>query len=100
MRSECNLEREGYFHLKGKEIVTVPCPSAGGERLKHFCRFLHKVTDPEETVVMHLLCTNKRISLGEEGFATDQPADQVDAMCRPVVEEQLVQFVDVGVLLR
>ena len=41
----------------------------------------------------------KRILPCEEGFATNKPADQVDPMCRAVVEEQLVQFVDVGVLL-
>ena len=46
------------------------------------------------------LGNNERRSPCEEGFATDKSAEEVDAMCGAVVEEELVQLVDVRVLLR
>ena len=46
------------------------------------------------------LGNNERRSPCEEGFATDKSTEEIDAMCRAVVEEKLVELVDVRVLLR
>ena len=46
------------------------------------------------------LGNNERRSPCEEGFATDKSTEEVDAMCRAVVKEELVELVDVRVLLR
>ena len=46
------------------------------------------------------LGNNERRSPCEEGFATDKSTEEIDAMCRAVVEEELVELVDIRVLLR
>ena len=42
----------------------------------------------------------ERRSPCEEGFAADKSTEEIDAMCRAVVEKELVELVDVRVLLR
>ena len=46
------------------------------------------------------LGNNERRSPCEEGFATDKSTEEIDAMCRTVVEKELVQLVDIRILLR
>ena len=62
------MQVQGSFYLKGKEIVTVPCPRASGEWLKYLRRFLHHVTDPEEKLVMLFSARRRRSNLVRKGL--------------------------------
>ena len=60
--SSCQDETTSNFHhLKGKEVVAVPSPRAGGEGLQYFCWLLHHVTDPVEVLVLNMQLLKNKI---------------------------------------